>query len=307
MSEHTPTAAGGSIAVIGDLHSAWEVEDLGYFNRSDYSLLFVTGDLGRTRTQDGRHIARSLTQLTPEVLVMPGNNDVEEFPHIKAELTYRSASADLLQDATPEGKTLPPLRQPTRLCGYSLHPVELPGLRLTVVAARPFSMGGPELSFPEALARLHDVHSMRDSKARLRALVDAAPTEHIVFFAHNGPTGLGGQPEDIWGRDFHPDAGDWGDPDLRDAIDYAVERRHKVLAVVAGHMHWGLRSQVSQQRQWQVQRDAILYLNAARVPRVFSRGEAHVRHHIRLDLGPDGATAHECLIDETEASRSTSG
>ena len=53
MSE--PVQPGGNIAVIGDLHSAWELEDLGYFNRSDYTLILVTGDLGRTRSQDDEH------------------------------------------------------------------------------------------------------------------------------------------------------------------------------------------------------------------------------------------------------------
>jgi uncharacterized protein (TIGR04168 family) len=143
---------------------------------------------------------------------------------------------------------------------------------------------------------LFQVRSMADSTARLRELVDHAPTEHLVFFAHNGPTGLGAHPEDIWGRDFHPDAGDWGDPDLRAAIDYAVQRGRKVLAVIAGHMHWGLRGQPTTQRCWQLQRDGVLYLNAARVPRVFPLHDAVVRQHIRLQLTASGARADEQLI-----------
>ena len=293
-----PETIGGAVAVVGDLHSAWEVEDIGYFQRTEYPLLLVTGDLGHAGSSDGRRIARTLAQLTPEVLVMPGNNDAADYPHIRAELTYRRARADLLADAVAEGHSIPPSRESAQLCGYSLHAIELNGFALTVVAGRPFSMGGPELAFSQALARVHDVHSMRDSIERLCTLVDETSTQHVVFLAHNGPTGLGSEPEDIWGRDFHPDAGDWGDPDLRAAIEHAVQRGRKVLAVIAGHMHWAVSGRQDLQRRWQLRKDGILYVNAARVPRVFAQGEQSVRHHIHLELGPSGASAEERLISD---------
>lgn len=297
MSAVEGTHSGGTIAVIGDLHSAWEVEDVGYFNRSDYRWVLVTGDLGRSRSQDGRGIARSLLQLVPETLVMLGNNDVDEYPHIRAELTYRKARADLLADAMPAASVVPLRSDHGRLAGFSLHPLELNGLHVTVVAARPFSMGGPELAFPDALERAYGVATMQQSSDRLRALIDAVPTEHVVFLAHNGPTGLGGRADDIWGRDFHPAAGDWGDPDLRAAIDHALARGLRVLAVVAGHMHWALREQPSVQRHWQLRADGILYLNASRVPRIFqSASGATVRHHVRLTLTSSAASAEEILV-----------
>jgi len=301
MSADEGKSCGGTIAVIGDLHSAWEVEDVGYFNRSDYPAVLVTGDLGRSRSQDGRGIARSLLQLVPETLVMLGNNDVEESPHIRAELTYRKGRADLLADALPAGTVTPLRSEIARLAGFSLHPLNLNGLQVTVVAARPFSMGGPQLAFPDALERAYGVTTMQKSIERLRELVDAVTTEHVVFLAHNGPTGLGAHPDDIWGRDFHPAAGDWGDPDLRIAIDHALVRGLRVLAVVAGHMHWGLRDHSRDhslsRRHWQVRSGGILYLNAARVPRIFqSAGGASVRHHVRLTLTSCSATAEEVLV-----------
>ena len=293
-----PETTGGAVAVVGDLHSAWDVEDIGFFQRAEYPLLLVTGDLGHSGSHDGRRIARTLAQLAPRVLVMPGNNDAVDYPHIRAELTYRRARADLLADAVAEGHSIPPGRESAQLCGYSVHDVELNGLALTVVAGRPFSMGGPDLAFPEALARVHDVHSIGDSTERLCGLVDEAGSEHVVFLAHNGPAGLGALPEDIWGRDFHPDAGDWGDQDLRTAIEHARQRGKKVLAVVAGHMHWAVAGRHDLQRRWQLQRDGVLYVNAARVPRVFSRDGRTMRHHVHLELRPDGASADERLISE---------
>lgn len=286
--------------MLGDLHSAWENEDLAYFRRGEYPLLLVTGDLGRTGSLDGRGIARALAQVEVEVLVMPGNNDFNDYPHIRAELTYRRARADLLRDAVAEGHSLPPSAESARLCGYSVHPVALNGLALSVIAGRPFSMGGPELSFPEAISRLYNVHSLRESGERLCELVDAASSEHLVFLAHNGPSGLGALPEDIWGRDFHPDAGDWGDRDLRLAIDYALQKKRKVLAVVAGHMHWQLTRQPHVHRRWQLQRDGVLYVNAARVPRLFSQDGRSLRSHIRLQLTAAGATAQEVLVTDAD-------
>jgi uncharacterized protein (TIGR04168 family) len=293
-----PETTGGAVAVIGDLHSAWELEDISYFQRAEYPLLLVTGDLGHAGSHDGRRIARSFAQLAPQVLVMPGNNDAEDYPHIHAELTYRRARADLLVDAVAEGHSIPPSRESAQLCGYSLHPVELNGFAFTVLSGRPFSMGGPELAFPQALARVHGVGSLRESSERLCALVDQASTEHVVFLAHNGPSGLGALPEDIWGRDFHPDAGDWGDPDLRVAIDYAVQRGKRVLAVIAGHMHWTVSGRDSLHRRWQLQHDEILYVNAARVPRVFMQDGRVARHHVHLDLRPSGASAEERIASE---------
>jgi uncharacterized protein (TIGR04168 family) len=281
------------IALIGDLHSAWDLDDVEYFNASSYELLLMVGDLGGSRARDGMRIASSLAQLTKRTLVMPGNNDVDEYARIAAELTYRRGQADLLEDLLSDSGEPEPDHS-ARTCGYSLHPVSVAGLDVTVIAARPFAMGGAELSFPDALERSFGVRSMAESSARLRALVERAPTEHLVFLAHNGPTGLGAQRDDIWGRDFHPDAGDWGDPDLREAIAHARAEKRKPLAVIAGHMHSPLRA--GGQRRWQLQHEGILYVNPARVPRLFDAPEGRVRHHVALELSPDGARAEEMLV-----------
>jgi uncharacterized protein (TIGR04168 family) len=281
------------IAVIGDVHSAWEFCDVVYFNRSPYELLLITGDLGGSRARDGLRVARSMAHLQRRALVMPGNNDVDEYGRIAAELTYRQGQAELLEDMLPEGG-LPPVKP--RTCGYSLHPVSVGGKAVTILAGRPFAWGGCELSFPEALERSFGVRSLDESVDRLCALVDQVQTDELVFFAHNGPSGLGAKREDPWGRDFDPAQGDWGDTDLRAAIDYAIEKKRKPSAVVAGHMHWSLRG--GGDRRWQRQQDGILYVNAAKVPRVVEQGERRLRHHIALTLGPEGASAEDVAIEE---------
>lgn len=279
------------IALIGDVHSAWTPDDTLFFNASQYPLVLVTGDLGGSQARDGLTVARSMAALTRRTLVMPGNNDVKEYAKIAAELTYRHARQELL-DGTPASGP--------RICGYSAHELRLGGLELSIIAGRPFAMGGCELSFPDELERSFGVGSLEASTARLCSLVDEATTEHLVFFGHNGPLGLGAQADAPWGRDFDPAAGDWGDHDLREAIDYARAHGRKVLALLAGHMHWHLRS--GGERRWQLQRDGILYVNAARVPRVFEQQGTRWHQHVALRFTEAGAHAEEILIPASRLS-----
>jgi uncharacterized protein (TIGR04168 family) len=273
------------IAVIGDIHSAWTAEDTQFFNASRYPLLLVTGDLGGSEARDGLSVARSMAGLTRRTLVMPGNNDVHEYAKIAAELTYLHGRQELLDGAPGEGP---------RTCGYSLHELRLGGREVSILAARPFAMGGCQLSFADELERSFGVSSLEVSAERLRALVDEAQAESIVFFAHNGPFGLGDTPDAPWGRDFDPAAGDWGDRDLRSAIDYAITRRRRPLAVVAGHMHWRVRT--GGERRWQVRQDGVLYVNAARVPRVFARAGGRAHQHVALWFDARGAHAAEVIV-----------
>jgi uncharacterized protein (TIGR04168 family) len=286
--------ARGCIAVIGDVHSAWSREDVAYFNRSDYPLLLVTGDLGGSEARDGLSVARQMAELTHRTLVMPGNNDVREYARIAAELTYRQGRGALrnLDEDDPVTASIGIPLTGVRTCGYSLHPLRLGTLDLTIIAARPFAMGGNEMSFSDALEQSFGVRTLEQSSDKLCMLVDEAPSEKIIFFAHNGPFGLGSRPEDPWGRDFHPDAGDWGDHDLRAAVDHAQGR---VLAVVGGHMHWHLRG--GGQRRWQLRDEAgVLYVNAARVPRIMRRPGGAVHSHIAVEVSARGAAAHEVEV-----------
>lgn len=288
--EMTDVRQDSCIALIGDVHSAWTAHDTAFFNASAYPLLLVAGDLGGSEARDGLTIARSMAGLSRRTLVMPGNNDVREYAKIAAELTYRHARQELLEGTAAEGP---------RVCGYSAHELRLGDLELTIIAGRPFAMGGCELSFPDELERSFGVRTIEESAEQLRALVDDTKTERIVFFAHNGPAGLGGEAEALWGRDFDPAAGDWGDADLRAAIEHAIETGREVPAVVAGHMHWRLRS--GGQRRWQLRRAETLYVNTARVPRVFLREGVRMHQHVALHVDETGARAEEVWIAEAVA------
>ncbi len=280
------------LAIVGDLHSAWNQEDVDYFNGTSYHSLLCTGDLAGGSLRDGVAIARSLSGLKRPALVMLGNNDVPEYAALSAELTYRRGVADLMggDDRVAPGALV-------RTCGFSAHPLSCGGFDVTLIAGRPFAMGGNELSFPTALHESYGVTSLEESRSRLCALVDGCETEHLLFLAHNGPTGLGDTPDAAWGRDFGAQTGDWGDDDLADAVAYARGRGRKPLAVIAGHMHWS----DARPRRWCVDRDGTLYVNAARVPRVFETNGWRRRLHFALSLSP--ATARVRSV-EVPAGRS---
>lgn len=283
------------IAVIGDLHSAWDDEDVAYFNQSSYALLLFTGDLGASSRQDGLRIAKSISQLERDALVMPGNNDVEQYGLLASELAYRAGMRSLMQEINSVTDTgLRPTESRARVCGYSRHVFSFAGNRITILSGRPFSMGGPQLAFAADLENDFGVPDLEASTARLLQLVDGVRTRDVIFLSHNGPAGFGAEPHSPWGNDFRSDGGDWGDPDLAAAIVRAKELDLRVRAVIGGHMHSPLRG--GGPRTWQVERDGTLYINPARVPRIY-RGEAGlVRHHVALRLTTDRISAEERLV-----------
>ncbi len=276
------------IALVGDLHGAWDDADAAYFGSSDYHQVLVTGDLGNSGRGNGVKIAQSLSRIARDTLVMPGNNDAHDYAAIVAELHYQAGRSELLAGlvSSRRGSLLGSYR--VQICGYSLHALRVDGFAVTIVAARPFAMGGSELSFASHLRNLFQIDSIEASTERLKTLVDKADTDHLVFFAHNGPTGLGASRRAPFGRDFHPEAGDWGDRDLAEAVAYAMRRGHAVSCVLAGHMHWSLRGGGG--RSWHVEKDGVLYVNAARVPR-----HAVPRHAVPNDAVPNDAVPNDAV------------
>lgn len=269
------------IALIGDLHGSWDDEDVRAFNASDYDLLIFTGDLGSGTAKNGVEIARSVSRLTKPSLVMPGNNDVPFLAEIAAEFGHQRGLAAIL-DLTENPADR---HAQVRITGYQRHQYSFAGHAFSVVTGRPFAMGGSELSFPEALARDYGVESLEQSRTRLGQLVDAVATERLVILGHNGPTGLGVEPTDLWGRDFRPEHGDWGDADLAFAVDRATDRGLRIT-VVAGHMHHGIRG--GGRRTWLRHRDGIDFVNPARVPRIYAGTDRELRYHVMLEIDDEG-------------------
>ncbi len=282
------------LAIIGDVHGCWADADTDYFNAGRYDAVIFVGDLapliGSLPT------ARKLAALRIPAYLIPGNHDASTAPQFLAELKHKRWLADVLGlgHARREARLGEALGG-VKLRGYSLDTLTIKGRTLGLLAARPYSMGGDRLYFRGYLKRRYGVASLADSIARLRTLVDAAPPD-ILFLSHNGPSGLGAARDDIWGCDFRAEGGDFGDPDLRAAIDYALVQGKRVHAVMAGHMHQKLK-RGGYRRHWQLSSNGVLYVNAARVPRIRYKADGQPRHHVALTLDEQGAHAEAIWIN----------
>lgn len=279
------------LAVIGDVHHAWDDDDTAYFNASDHDAILFVGDLYNFSIQRGLAAATELAKLQKPALLVPGNHDAIHPALLAAEITGRQSLIKLASYGTRQ--RVRELREAVggvEVGGYSVHRLQDD---LDVIVARPHSMGGSSISFAPHLADAYGVTNHEESVRKLKQCVDDSSAERVLFLAHNGPKGLGEGRQDLWGCDFRREQGDFGDNDLREAIDYACEGGKRVLAVVAGHMHHKLRG--GGVRAWSEERAGILYVNAARVPRIFEERGSTYHHHIDLLVEHDGAEAVEVL------------
>jgi uncharacterized protein (TIGR04168 family) len=284
------------LAVVGDVHLSFGPADVAHVDEAGYDAALFVGDLSGYRVGGALKVARYVAQLRTRAFVIPGNHDTVGAPQLVAELTQNQAAIDYLSAGQADRvEALRSALGAATLTGYSRHVLQTGSLRVQLIAARPHSFGGPTLSFRPYLSQAFGVTSLDDSAARLCRLVDESePGVPIVFLAHNGPAGLGDRRHHIWGCDFRRSEGDFGDPDLEVAIAHARDEGRRVLAVIAGHMHHALRG--GGQREWQVERDGTLYVNAARVPRVWKEGGRERRHVLEVVLEEHGATAREVVF-----------
>lgn len=303
MSSAWPELEAARVAVVGDLHGRWNALDNRFFDRAGFDLLLFVGDLGSGSKNDGLSVIRQISRLSSRGLVLPGNNDADHLAYLSAELAYQAGRADLLRAMHRDAA------RGVEPCGYSGHRLRTPGGTVSLVAARPCATGGSGFAFGDMLARLYDVHSLADSAARLCALVDASPDESLLFLAHNGPFGLGGAASDPWHRDFPVEdedgtPRDWGDADLTTAIAHARALGKRVLGVIGGHMH---RRPGRGTRPFSIERDGVLYVNAACVPRIVLGEDVERHHYVEIELDPTFFRASEHWIDLSESPVSSRG
>jgi len=283
------------IAVIGDVHLKWDARDCRALDAADYDLALFVGDLSGYGNRGGIGVARAISKLQTQALVLPGNHDAVTIPQLAAEVfrTPQFARGALSLGMRSRAQQLASALGRVPLCGYSLH--HFPAHALSVLAARPHSIGGARIAYPRYLSQRFRVRDMRSSSDRLCALFERVPDAHrVIVLAHCGPTGLGETRDAIYGCDFRPEQGDWGDPDLARALAYARAHGKRVIAVVAGHMHHALRG--GGRRTWLLEQAGVLHVNAARVPRIRLGQLGEESHHVRLHVDGERLTAEEVWL-----------
>lgn len=283
------------LGVIGDVHLAFGPKDVAALDAQGYDAVLFVGDLAGYSHRGALKVARYVATLKTKAWVMPGNHDCMTAQQMFAEMMGHEATKDLLSGGEEARVAeLGSALGAATLTGYSV--VELAGI--SMICGRPHSFGGPSFSYRPYLSRAFGVENVDASGARLCDLVDEAASERLIFLAHNGPTGLGSERHDIWGCDFKRQGGDFGDQDLRDALDHARARGKQVLAVIAGHMHRQLRGGGPERRAFVRDEAGTLFVNAARVPRVFKDPETgrEQRHHVAVTIANDRAEGEDRLM-----------
>jgi uncharacterized protein (TIGR04168 family) len=285
------------IAVIGDVHLFWDDTDTDFFNESSYDLVLFVGDLAGYVQFRGIQLARTLRRLQVPAMCIPGNHDALHAFQLGAEVTPRAHRLRhvFTQGQTRRRKNLEDALGPVALLSYERRRMDVNGLALNLIAARPHSIGGKRLACIRYLDEAFGVGSMDASAERLKSLVDVCDDAPILFLAHNGPSGLGARANSIWGCDFRKKEEDWGDRDLEDAVRYARASGHRVLGAVAGHMH--RRTKKGKARPLKVERDGMVFVNAAEVPRHREAEGRLKRHHVKLEITENGMTAEDEWIE----------
>ena len=275
--------------VIGDIHGFWDERDTAFFNQADYDMLLFVGDFARITS--ATPVARRLAGLTTPAWAIPGNHDGVTIPQLLAEIKNRPLMRRLgAFGMTRRVRTMERAMAPVRLGGYTAAPLDDD---LGLIVARPHAMGPDRFYYQSYLKKTFGIGDFDASARKLCELVDRSPRD-LILLAHNGPAGLGETPNAPFGCDFAPEHGDFGDPDLRAAIEHARATGHRVRAVLAGHMHH--RSKHSGEWRETVFDDGeTLYLNCARVPRIEADGAR--RHHIALDVTAEGVHAETLFVD----------
>ncbi|KAA8535308.1 hypothetical protein F0562_030311 [Nyssa sinensis] len=244
------------IAVVGDVHDDWNLEeDTKALQLLRPDLVLFTGDFGNENVE----LVRSIADLKFAKAIILGNHDAWSTQQFAQR---RKDRVQLQLECLGEEHV-----------GYRR--LDFPMLKLSIVGGRPFSCGGEQLFRKRLLAERYGVHDMNGSAKRIYEAAIGTPEDHLVILlAHNGPTGLGSNLNDICGKDWVFGGGDHGDPDLANAISHLKETtKFSIPLVVFGHMHKELAHGNGLRKMIVLGTDNTIYLNGAIVPRVKSLGD----------------------------------
>ena len=245
------------IAVVGDVHYLWNEYDYQALKSLAVDLVLFVGDFGNESLQ----IVSEVASLDLPKAIVLGNHDAwfsatpwgrKKAPYDHQLEDWVQEQLDLLGDAH---------------VGYGY--LDFPEWEISLVGSRPFSWGGSEWRCEQFYQEKYGVNNFEQSTAKIIEAVKKTKYDNLVIIGHNGPCGLGDKPEDTCGRDWQPLGGDFGDPDLQEAIAQSRKLGKNIILVTFGHMHHSLRHTKKRLRTIINQDEqGTIYLNAATTPRI---------------------------------------
>ncbi len=276
------------IAIVGDVHDQWEETDAIALHHLGVDLVLFVGDFGNEAVE---LVSRIAALDIPKAAIF-GNHDA-----------WYTAS-DWGRSKRPYDPLFEDrVKQQIDLLGESCvgyGKLDFPQFNLSVIGSRPFSWGGSQWKYSDFYQERYGIGSFAASTQRIVEMGESATCDYIIAIGHNGPTGLGEEPESICGKDWgEPIGGDYGDPDFTDAIAILQAQGKSIPLVTFGHMHHKLRHTKERLRQMIVVRPETVYLNAARCPRVLSTIERTLRNFSIVTL-VDGKVTKAGLVWMTE-------
>lgn len=254
------------IAVVGDIHEQWELEDSIALYDLGVDLVLFVGDFGNESVD----IVRAIAEIDLPKAVALGNHDAwytatewgrKKCPYNREQEDWVQQQLDLLAETH---------------VGYNK--LDFPALNLSVVGSRPFSWGGSVWKNADFYQQRFGVENFAQSTELIVAAAKKAASDTVIFLGHNGPLGLGDRAEDPCGKDWQPLGGDFGDPDFTDAIAQTHAAGKTIPLVTFGHMHHKLRHTQKQLRTPIYLSENTVYLNAARVPRIITHESERLRN-----------------------------
>lgn len=292
----TRPAAAAKIVCVGDIHGQWNADDERILHDMRPDLVLFVGDYGNEDVNVTNRIAAFADQAVFDVATVFGNHDA-----------FYTASANGRARAPYDNTRICRVSEQMKaLASYdvSYRTATFERLGLSVCGGRAFSWGGPNWKHNAFFRKFLGVNGLRHSTEKLTAAVTAAHYSTMIFLSHSGPLGLGALPNDPCGKDWgtHP-GGDYGDRDLREAIEQARQVGIKVPLTVFGHMHKSLQGECGQRVMVKTEPDGedgsyTVMVNAAVVPRhrVLRNSVAKV-HHFQMVYLQEGGTV--ASVEET--------
>lgn len=246
-----------TIAVVGDVHDLWQEEDRAALQHLGVDLVLFVGDFGNESVE----IVKNIAAVNLPMAAIMGNHDA-----------WYTASSWGRQKAPYDHSTEDRVQQQLDLLGKAhvgFDKLDFDPFSLSVVGSRPFSWGGSTWRNSQFYRDRYDIKSFAESTQRIVESAESAAHETLIFISHNGPYGLGDKTESICGRDWKIEGGDYGDPDLTEAISQTLAKGKSIPLVTFGHMHHDLKNPPRGKRRRLVEvREQTVYLNAACVPRI---------------------------------------